>query len=59
MNTAKNSFYDDNHVGKVCILKMSRQFEKNPMEFAKEQIAKMTVDFSKEKVIVIYHMDDG
>lgn len=35
MNTAKNSFYDDNHVGKVCILKMSRQFEKNPQEIAK------------------------
>lgn len=30
VNTAKNSFYDDNHVGKVCIHKMSRQFEKNP-----------------------------
>lgn len=35
MNTAKNSFYDDNHVGKVCILKMSRQFEKNPQQLAK------------------------
>ncbi len=30
VNTAKNSFYDDNHVGKVCIQKMSRQFEKSP-----------------------------
>ena len=30
VNTAKNSSYDDNHVGKVCIQKMSSQFEKNP-----------------------------
>ena len=29
VNTAKNSYYDDNHVGKVCIQKMSRMFEKN------------------------------
>lgn len=57
MNTAKNSYYDDNHVGKVCIQKMSRQFEKNVKEPAKEQIAKITVDFVKEKVIVVYHMD--
>ena len=47
MNTAKNSYYDDNHVGRVEIQKMSRQFEKNPKELAKEQIAKMTVDFVK------------
>ncbi len=26
VNTAKNSYYDDNHVSKVCIQKMSRQF---------------------------------
>jgi hypothetical protein len=26
VNTAKNSYYDDNHVGKVCIQKMTRQF---------------------------------
>lgn len=56
MNTAKNSYYDDNHVGRVEIQKMSRQFEKNPKEPAKEQIAKMTVDFVKEKVLVFYHM---
>ena len=38
---------------------MSRQFQKNPKQPAKEQIAKITVDFVKEKVVVIYHMDDG
>ena len=30
VNSTKNYYYDDNHVGKVCIQKMSRQFEKNP-----------------------------
>lgn len=57
VNTAKNYYYDDNHVGKVCIKKMVLQIEKNKTIPAKEQIAKMTVDFEKEKVLVHYHMD--
>lgn len=59
VNTSKNYYYDDNHVGKVSIQKMSRQFEKTSKEQAKEQIAKITIDFVREKVIVIYHMDEG
>jgi len=59
VNTAKNYFYDDNHVGKVRILKMTQQWEKTKLLPAKDQIAKMTVDFEKEKVIVYYHMDEG
>lgn len=59
VNTAKNYFYDDNHVGKVRILKMSQQWERSKLAPAKEQIAKMTVDFEKEKVVVYYHMDEG
>jgi hypothetical protein len=35
VNSTKNYYYDDNHVGKVCIQKMSRQFEKSPKEQAK------------------------
>ena len=59
VNTAKNYFYDDNHVGKVRILKMSQQWECSKLLAAKEQIAKMTADFEKEKVIVYYHMEEG
>ena len=47
VNTAKNYFYDDNHVGKVKILKMTQQWERNKLMSAKEQIAKMSVDFEK------------
>jgi len=59
VNTAKNYFYDDNHIGKVKILKMSQQWERNKLLPAKEQIAKMSIDFEKEKVSVFYHMDEG
>ena len=59
VNTAKNYFYDDNHVGKVKILKMSQQWERSKLMPAKEQIAKMSIDFEKEKVSVFYHMDEG
>lgn len=45
VNTAKNYFYDDNHVNKVKILKMTQQWERNKQVAAKEQIAKMNVDF--------------
>jgi hypothetical protein len=45
VNTAKNYFYDDNHVGKVKILKMNQQWERSKLAPAKEQIAKMSVDF--------------
>lgn len=59
MNSAKIYYYEDNHVNKVKILKMSQQWERNKHLPAKEQIAKMTVDFEKEKVIVYYHMEEG
>lgn len=54
-NSAK--YYEDNHVGKVRILKMSQMWERSKLQPAKEQIAKMTVDFEKEKVIIYYHME--
>jgi len=38
---------------------MSQTWEKSKLSPAKEQIAKMTVDFEKEKVIVYYHMEEG
>ena len=38
---------------------MSQQWERNKQVAAKEQIAKMLVDFEKEKVTVYYHMDEG
>ena len=59
VNTAKNYFYDDNHINKVKILKMIQQWERSKTVSAKEQIAKMLVDFEKEKVTVYYHMDEG
>ena len=59
VNTAKNYFYDDNHVNKVKILKMSQQWQRNKQVAAKEQIAKMLVDFEKQKVTVYYQMDEG
>ena len=59
VNTAKKYLYDDNHVGKVCIQKMTQKFSKKKNVAASDQISKMTVDFLKEKVIVLYHMDEG
>lgn len=58
-NTAKIYYYEDNHVRRVKVLKISQQWERSKLLPAKEQIAKMTVDFEKEKVIVFYHMEEG
>lgn len=55
----KNYMYNDNHVGKVCILKMTQRFEKDEKKRPHEQISKFTVDFIKEKVTVFYHMEEG
>ena len=38
---------------------MSQQWERSKLMPAKEQIAKMSIDFEKEKVSVFYHMDEG
>ena len=38
---------------------MSQQWQRNKQVAAKEQIAKMLVDFEKQKVTVYYQMDEG
>lgn len=38
---------------------MSMRFAKKKDVKASEQIAQMTVDFLKEKVLVFYHMNEG
>ena len=55
----KNYMYNDNHVGKVCILKMTQRFEKDEKKRPHDQISKFTVDFIKERVTVFYHMEEG
>lgn len=41
------------------ILKITQKFEKDDKKPPHEQIAKFQVDFVKDKVTVLYHMDDG
>ena len=55
----KNYTFTDNHVSKVCIQKMTQRFEKDEKKPAHEQISKFSVDFLREKVTVLYHMEEG
>lgn len=58
MTTSKDIF-DDNHVGKRNIIKMTQKLSKKDDIPANEQIQKMVIDNVKGIVITYYHMEDG
>ena len=57
--SSKDYNYEDNHVGRVTITKMTQKFERNLKVPANEQIAKLVIDLVKYRVQAIYHMDTG